>query len=114
MCHLTKNMTIEDGSSSMEKNQVKHEAQSYFQGLVTLFTHAYNCIDTNCELDKCYNMKKIIAHFPICKRKNSGECAICNRITDICYYHYKKCTNEDCSMKFCSNFKKFKRESVEV
>ena len=114
MCHLMKKLAVDDGSSVVDKDQVKHKTQSHFQGLVTLFTHAHICIDNDCKVDHCCGMKNVIAHIPVCGSKTRKECMICKKAIKICYYHTKNCLNENCNVVLCSALKKFIRKSLKI
>ena len=46
-------------------------------------------------------MRRVVAHYRVCKQKESGACVVCKQLLALCCYHAKQCEEATCSVPFC-------------
>ena len=63
--------------------------------------HACSCNATACALSTCEKMRRVVAHYRVCKQKDSGSCGVCKQLLALCCYHAKQCKAVACSVPFC-------------
>ena len=63
--------------------------------------HACSCKTTSCSFSSCDKMRRVVAHYRVCKQKESGACVVCKQLLALCCYHAKQCEEATCSVPFC-------------
>ena len=46
-------------------------------------------------------MRRVVAHYRVCKQKDNGSCGVCKQLLALCCYHAKQCKAVACSVPFC-------------
>lgn len=70
-----------------------------------LFVHASKCHDKQCNLKLCKMLKAAVEHAFRCLDRFTGKCLVCKKLTSMYCYHAKYCTDEKCTVPFCSGVK---------
>jgi hypothetical protein len=89
---------VSDSKSSKSANMKNESVQRCNQSLI----HTCQCRNATCRLNTCHKMKKVLIHTKLC-RKRQINCPVCKQLIELCYYHAKRCNQQQCPVPFCSN-----------
>lgn len=77
-------------------------AQGRFKDSQQILQHTLSCIDSECLLPHCVNMKLALKHTQGCKKIN---CPVCQQMTSLASKHAESCTDFYCCIPFCMEAK---------
>lgn len=77
-------------------------AQGRLEKVQQFLHHALSCVDPECLLPHCINMKLTLKHTQGCKKAN---CPVCQQIKSLASKHSESCADFYCCMPYCMEAK---------
>eukprot|EP00794_Sanderia_malayensis_P006812 gene6812-7581_t len=114
MDKLGLDLDVEPQTGNKSKVTEQEQRSQSIQRCIQSLEHSTYCNDSNCQLQICLKMKKVVAHARQCKRKTNGGCPICKQLIALCCFHAKHCTKSNCLVPYCSHIKqKLKQQQLQ-
>lgn len=77
--------------------------QAWREELTSFLPHALHCVDPNCLLPLCVNLKLTLRHVQGCKKVD--KCTICQGMKSLAASHSNSCRDYYCRVPFCMEAK---------
>ena len=87
-------------ASSYEPMSAGH---AWHNELHSFLPHALDCVDPNCLLPLCVNLKLTLRHVQLCKKLD--QCTICQMMKSLAATHSDSCRDFYCRVPFCMEAK---------
>lgn len=100
--------TDSDGAASQDPAA---ERRRSIQLCIQSLMHACQCY-SKCQLPKCQQMKRVMAHVRSCRNKAHGGCPVCKQLIALCCYHAKYCPDTKCRVPYCIIIKRKLRQQI--
>ena len=84
--------------------------QAWHEELQNFLPHALDCVDPNCLLPLCVNLKLTLRHAQGCKKVDN--CTICQGIKSLASSHSNSCRDYYCRVPFCMEAKVTAQQQV--
>lgn len=84
--------------------------QAWHDELQSFLPHALDCVDPNCFLPLCVNLKLTLRHAQDCKQ--ADNCTICQGIASLASSHSNSCRDYYCRVPFCMEAKVTAQQQV--
>ncbi len=94
-----------NGDSSGERSSGATGRRTSFEPCIRALVHACQCHGTNCRMNTCDQMKRILAHARLCTKRTKGTCQLCRQLLNICYSHAISCEDDACQVPLCPELK---------
>lgn len=88
----------ENESKDTSNNSLPLDEQGQFQNFQQFLQHTLSCVDQECLLPHCVNMKLALKHSQGCKKET---CHVCEQMKALASKHSESCMDVYCCLPFC-------------
>jgi len=103
----THSFTSINMEAASDNKRSREERDKSIKAHLELLTHSVSCKSTDCSVNNCARMKKLVDHIKVCGPSVKKNCKICARLLSLLSMHAKLCTvRNNCPVPFCDRIRK--------